>query len=107
MKKMNKKDKILQIRFAKWEKTCRTEEERLGLAYCRFNCWQWDELCGPCPENFYELLPFSRLQGQKTRKDYIDEKIEWVWQQLGAKKCLHYWNVFGVAEPPEDGEGEC
>ena len=26
--------------------------DRLGLAYCRLNCWEWDNIIGPKPEGF-------------------------------------------------------
>ena len=28
--------------------------DRLGLAYCRLNSWEWDDAVGPKPEGFDE-----------------------------------------------------
>lgn len=42
---------------------------RVGLAYCRLNCWQWDPMFGPDPVGFAYLPNF---QGPgKTKHDYI------------------------------------
>ena len=29
-----------------------TQTERLGLAYCRLNCWEWDDFIGEKPKDF-------------------------------------------------------
>lgn len=32
-----------------------THEERLALAWCRLNRWEWDEYIGPKPDGFDDL----------------------------------------------------
>lgn len=87
-------DKATQDKFAKWEQTNLTEEERLGLAYCRFNCWQWDDIFCPCPEGFYDLPRFSNGAGVLTREKYIRRPKKQIEEYLGKTKTSMYWWKF-------------
>ena len=40
-------------------------EDRLGLAYCRMNCWEWDDYMGNKPEGFEEGNKFEMLKYQR------------------------------------------
>lgn len=87
-------DKATQDKFAKWEQTNLTEEERLGLAYCRFNCWQWDDIFCPCPEGFYDLPRFSDKPGVLTREGFIDVQLEEIERTLTPAQQSMYWWKF-------------
>lgn len=89
-------DKATQDKFAKWEQTNLTEEERLGLAYCRFNCWQWDDIFCPCPEGFYDLPRFSDKPGVLTREKYIRRPRKQIKEYLGEAKTSMYWWKFAL-----------
>lgn len=87
-------DKELQDEFAKIEQTNLTAEERLGLAYCRFNCWQWDDIFCPCPEGFYDLPRFSDKPGVLTREGFIDVQLEEIERTLTPAQQSMYWWKF-------------
>lgn len=47
------------------------ERDRLGLAFCRLNFWEWDDLVGKKPEGFDDLpmdLPRSLLPFRKKKE---------------------------------------
>lgn len=62
-------DRIHHDPLALVDETTLTENERIGLAYCRLNCWQWDPIFGPKPPGF-DYLPNHQGPGM-TKHDYI------------------------------------
>lgn len=95
-------DKELQDEFAKIEQTNLTDEERLGLAYCRLNSWQWDDLFGPCPEGFYDLPYSSGKPGVLTRDVYTQRPKEQIRAELGIAKVSMYWWKFILGKSEEE-----
>lgn len=89
-------DKELQDEFAKIEQTNLTDEERLGLAYCRLNSYLWDELIAPCPEGFYDLPCFSNGAGVLTREKYTRRPKKQIKEYLGEAKTSMYWWKFAL-----------
>lgn len=66
-------------------------EARLGLAYCRMNCWEWDEYMGEKPANFEEnkfeaLIPYLK-------------KIK---STIGKNNCSKYWWVFEIGKTEDE-----
>lgn len=53
--------------------------DRLGLAWCRLNCWEWDEIVGLKPDGFDNLPKFD---------PYEIERIKYpLTMQLLSKTC--------------------
>lgn len=87
-------DKAVQDDYAQWDSADLTEKERLGLAYCRFNAWQWDDIFAPCPENFYSLPSFSNDPNTLTRDMYIKRPMEQINEKLSTAERSMYWWKF-------------
>ena len=91
-------------------------KERLGLAYCRINSWQWDDLFGEKPENFDDLPDIrpvkliGRIRNKKWRKyrrckqDYCKPIIVVMDQVFAKEEKLCYWWRFGLGRPKEEFE---
>ena len=72
--------------------------DRLGLAHCRLNGWEWDEIVGPKPEGFDEM-PLS-IPGKKwapgTRSYYIGPArtgIENIIGEANTSRCHWIFNL--------------
>jgi hypothetical protein len=78
-----------------------TPTDRLGLAYCRLNCWIWDEAVGEKPEGFDEMpvyiSPFRkwlrRLIGRpaKTQFDYTNGHLLRIKHLIGEDNASGCW----------------
>lgn len=80
--------------------------DRLGLAYCRLNCWRWDDLLGPKPEGFDDLPNFDSKAGRifhnriPSKDDHIHPAILAIENMIGeanASRC-HWKFVLGRTE---------
>lgn len=72
-------------------------EERLGLAYCRLNGWEWDELFGPKPDGWdtmpdyeYPYTYGSKRKVYPTKYDYTKPMMHALERILGEAKCSYY-----------------
>lgn len=63
-------------------------EQRLGLAYCRLNSWQWDDIVGPKPNDF------DNIEDSKVKSDYLNEAIQHIERIIGKNNCSKYWWLF-------------
>lgn len=59
--------------------------DRLGLAYCRLNNGEWDEILGPKPAGFDDLPRFP-------------QKPKWPWQKKGPSKADFTWPAMRAIE---------
>lgn len=81
--------------------------DRLGLAYCRLNDYQWDDLIGPKPEGFDDL-PRSvkrRWPWQKKKpckSDYIRPAIEGIESIIGEANISRCWWLFVLGKTEEE-----
>lgn len=74
--------------------------DRLGLACCRMNCWQWDELFGPKPEGFDELPNSS--ESSRSKYQYIRpvmEEISSVFPEILQSRA---WWIFDLGKTEEE-----
>lgn len=83
------------------------QEERLGLAYCRLSCWEWDPLLGPKPEGFDEMCKVAAPRGPFRRRipckhDMVTPAIENITQILGSAKVSWFWWKFVLHETYEN-----
>lgn len=68
-----------------------TDEERLGLAYCRLLDHQWDSYIGKKPEGYDELPEFSN-GGEPSKHWFAVPRIVGIVRLLGeAKVSWYYW----------------
>ena len=71
--------------------------DRMGLAYCRLNSWEWDEIIGPKPDGFDELPWYDNRKFKKFRKkirtksDYLTPAIEGIKSIIGEANLSRYW----------------
>lgn len=82
--------------------------DRLGLAYCRLNGYQWDDLIGPKPEGFDELpeelaLP-QRLtsKGARCKSDFVRPAILGIESIIGEAATSRCWWKFRLGRSEEE-----
>lgn len=64
--------------------------DRIGLGFCRMNCFEWDEeLFGPPPEGWDKLGPYARYQHPEFRyySDLIDDILP------EKMKSMYWWTI--------------
>lgn len=69
--------------------------ERLGLAYCRLNCWIWDELVGDKPDGFEQMT-------NEEKHVYIYPKLNRIEQILGRPYVSRCWWIYEMDKTEED-----
>lgn len=69
--------------------------ERLGLAYCRLNCWIWDELVGAKPDGFDRMT-----LGEKC--GYIEPQLNRIEQILGKPYVDRCWWLYEMGKTEEE-----
>lgn len=69
--------------------------ERLGLAYCRLNCWIWDELVGDKPDGF------DRMTSDEKR-GYIEPWLNRIEQTLGEPYTDRCWWIYEMGKTEEE-----
>lgn len=60
--------------------------DRLGLAWCRFNRWEWDELAGPKPDGFDDLPEFDPYEAERAKHPYTMKLLSKVHPKRYAKR---------------------
>ena len=70
-------------------------EQRLGLAYCRLNSWQWDDIIGPKPNDF------DNIEDLLVKNEYLYEPFQRIINIIGERNCNKYWWMF-VLDKTED-----
>lgn len=82
--------------------------DRLGLAWCRFNCWEWDEYFGPKPDYFDELpernlcgdeTPYRRF---RTKGDYVGPLADKIERLIGSINTSRCWWIFELGKTEEE-----
>lgn len=76
--------------------------DRLGLAYCRLNSYEWDDICGKKPKDF-DGLPDTgyetrrgvwRLTTKRSKCDYILPLIALINHIIGEENTSRCWWKF-------------
>lgn len=79
--------------------------DRLGLAYCRLLCWEWDEFIGPKPDGFDTMEEYPRHKWfgrrKRCRVDYTHPAMTGIESILGEAECSRYWWLFAMGETEE------
>lgn len=85
----------------------RKDIDRLGLAYCRLNTYEWDEILGPKPDGFDNLpkwakkkWPFSKKK--RTKSDYVRPAMRAIERIIGETNCSRCWWVYGLGRTEEE-----
>lgn len=76
-------------------------DERLGLAWCRLNQYEWDELVGPKPPEFDEI-PEVSVKRQPDKGAYIRPAMLAIEAIIGKANCSRYWWRFVLEKTEED-----
>ena len=63
-------------------------EARMGLAYCRMNCWEWDDYMSNKPEGFEESNKFEILKQPMKEIENI----------IGVNNCNKYLWLFQLGK---------
>lgn len=69
--------------------------ERLGLAYCRLNCWIWDELVGDKPDGFEQMT-------NEEKHIYVHPQLNRIEQILGSPYVSRCWWVYELEKTEEE-----
>lgn len=93
-------DRIKHDPLALVDESKLSKEDRLGLAYCRLNFFQWDELFGPKPDGF-EDLPNYNGPG-KTKHDYIAPIMRSIDLNYSDMLMSRAWWLFGLGRTEEE-----
>ena len=84
--------------------------DRLGLAWCRLNTLEWDELVGPKPPCFDDLPSepprglIARIKDENWRKhriskkDYIKPAMDSIVNIIGEANVSRCWWLFAIEE---------
>lgn len=82
--------------------------DRIGLAFCRLNRWEWDELLGPKPEGFDDLPDYDSRKLQRfrrpmrTKDTYISPAIITMESILGPANTSRYWWKYALGKTDEE-----
>ena len=84
------------------------EIDRLGLAYCRLNCSEWDDILGPKPDGFDEMpkyhAPWWKFwkRNQITRHDIIIQRMRNIESIIGRANTSRCWWIFVLERTEEE-----
>lgn len=98
--------------------------DRLGLAYCQLNSWEWDDYIGPKPEGFDQLPNYDKNELKrirhpllmkilakinpakyapiKTKSDFIDIVIQNIEEEIGEANTSRCHWVYGMKRTEEE-----
>lgn len=82
----------MKIEISESEEQSLNLTDRLGLAWCRLNCWEWDDILGPKPPNFDDLPDYARKDGLPLLGKKIDSKHDII--APAVKKII---DIIGIA----------
>ena len=71
---------------------------RLGLAWCRLNTYEWDDILGPKPPGFDDLPSVSTKsffkKKQPSKQDYTRKPMAAIVSVIGKATVSHCWWLF-------------
>ena len=75
--------------------------DRIGEAFVRMNCWEWDDICGPKPEGFdlltdkekHRLPAFNDAMNQ-IRKHLTHEQMSMYWWTIKLGRTYDEWRAW-------------
>lgn len=81
--------------------------DRLGLAYCRLNQWEWDEILGPKPDGFDALpyfgaAPGTRKKKYRNRHDCIQPAMRYLESVIAQAQFSRCWWLFVLGRSEEE-----
>lgn len=74
--------------------------DRLGLACCRLDCFEWDEIIGEKPDGF-DALP-NYVKGKLSRYDYVRPASLGVKSIIGEANASRCWWKFVLGKTEEE-----
>lgn len=84
------------------------EVDRLGLAYCRLNCSEWDDILGPKPDGFDEIpkypAPWWKFwkRNQISQHDIIIQRMRNIKSMIGKANASRCWWIFALGRTEEE-----
>lgn len=82
--------------------------DRLGLAYCRLNGWEWDSIVGEKPEGFdsmpnYDHRKFRRFRKKiKTKYEYLTPVMKQIERIIGEPNTSRCWWIFVLGRTEQE-----
>lgn len=88
--------------------------DRLGLAYCRLNLYEWDNILGPKPSGFDDLpdyLPTRRRRKLRrvcsgaypmSKEDYVKPAMTAIRSIIGDANCSRCFWIFRLGKTEEE-----
>lgn len=81
--------------------------DRLGIAYCRLICYEWDDIVGPKPEGFDELPDRTQESCFFRRKkpckaDYVVPAYMAIKEIIGEANASRCWWVYKLGRTEEE-----
>lgn len=89
------------------EESVLNETDRLGLAWCRLNSYQWDDILGPKPAGFDKMpeypAPWWKFwkRNQLTKHDFTWTRMQKIERMIGEANISRCWWMFGLGETEE------
>lgn len=81
---------------------------RLGLAWCKLNRFEWDEILGDKPKGFDELpnyMPppfFPFLKRKPSKHDYVTPARDAIEDIIGPANVSRYWWTLALGRPESE-----
>lgn len=83
-----------------------SKKDRLGLAWCRLNCYAWDEILGPKPSGFEAMPDFSTKQlfrkKRQCKHDYVLPAMRAIESIIGRANISRCWWLFQLGRTEEE-----
>lgn len=84
------------------------ETDRLGLAWCRLNNAEWDDILGPKPEGFDEMSKFPEpwwkfwKRKKPTKSDILWNRMQNIKSMIGEANVSRCWWIFALGRTEEE-----
>jgi len=70
--------------------------DRIGEAYVRMNCWEWDDICGPKPDGYDELTG-----NEKYKLPAFSDAFDQIKRHLSHEQRSMYWWTIALGRTQE------
>lgn len=98
---------VNHMKLTSEEESALNRIDRLGLAFCRLNCWEWDELLGKKPDGFDGLPDYHKRSWPWTKENsakdyYIRPAIKAIESIIGPANISRCWWKFALGKSEEE-----
>lgn len=78
-----------------------SKTDRLGLAWCRLNCFEWDELVGTKPSGF-NMLPEFAEDNAPSKYQFVIPEMNKIENVIDKANLNRYWWMFALGRSEEE-----